>query len=145
MSDERLIQAAASGCLAARTRRAARAVTAHYDAHLRPTRLKVGQFTMLVAIRLMRSPTVGDLAEAVGMDRTTVTRNLKPLERDGLVILAPGREDGRQVTIKLTPLGGRRLDRALPLWEAAQREVEGRLDGDVQTVLANLQALAGAA
>ena len=141
MSDETL-RAAATGCLAARARRAARAVTAHYDSHLRPSRLKVGQFTMLVAIRLLRAPTIGALAEAVGMDRTTVTRNLKPLERDGLLTLAPGRQDQRQVAIKLTAQGGRRLDRALPLWEAAQRELGGQLEQDVKSVLASLEALA---
>ena len=143
MAIEDLVSAAASGCLAARARRAARVVTAHYDAHLRPSRLKVGQFTMLVAIRLTRDPTIGDLAQAVGMDRTTVSRNLKPLERDGLVTLAPGRNDARQVTIKLTALGGRRLDRALPLWAAAQAELQDRLAGHDQTVLKSLEALAG--
>ena len=141
MVDEALVNAAASKCMAAKVRRAARAVTALYDEKLRPSKLKVGQFTMLVALRMLRDPTVGRMAEALGMDRTTVTRNLKPLERDGLVSLSPGRTDGRNVTVKLTAAGTRRLDRALPLWHEAQRQIEAMLADRLDDVGLDLDVL----
>ena len=144
MQHEALVEAAASGCVAAKTRRAARAVTAVYDHHLRPVRLKVGQFTMLVALRMLPDPTIGQLAEAIGMDRTTVTRNLKPLERDGLVATAPGAADARNVAVKLTAAGTRRLGRALPLWKEAQEKIESALTSRLDDLARDLDSLARA-
>ena len=97
-----------------RVRRSARVVGNYYDAHLKPIGLKGTQFTLLTAIYLYPSITIGQLAERLLLDRTTLNRNLKPLERQELIRSGPG-EDQRTRTLELTPKGTDTLQRALPL------------------------------
>jgi len=118
---------AADTCLGAAIRRAAREVTAHYDRTLAPAGLKSTQFTVLNAIHLMTVPTVSRLSEALVMDRTTLTRNLDVVIRNGWVARGVGREDRRERIVRLTAKGRRVLANALPYWRRAQAAVVDRL------------------
>ena len=114
--------AVATECSAARLRRASRALSRLYDEILEPSGLRGTQFSVLVALSLTGGAPMLRLAEELGLDRTTMTRNLVPLERDGLVVSAPG-PDRRIRLIQLTEAGRRSLAKALPLWEKAQQRV----------------------
>lgn len=110
----------AASCLCAKTRKAARTVTRFYDRHFAGTGLEPAQFTILVGIRLTEPGPTAQLAGRLGLDRTTFTRNLGVLLRDGLVTVEPGK-DARQRLISLTAEGRRRLKAAMPRWQAAQQ------------------------
>ena len=100
-------------------------MTQLYDEVLRPTGLRITQFSILGATMAMEPITVTRLAEATVTDRTTLTRNLKLLEKQGLIRVAPG-NDRREREVALTSRGRQALVRTLPLWEKAQaRVVEG--------------------
>lgn len=113
-------------CTCFNLRKATRAVTQLFDEKLKPSGLLVTQFTILVAIASAGSGTMNDLAQGLVMDRTTLTRNLKPLERQGLISIHPG-EDRRERVVSLTDAGRTALAKALPLWEEAQASAIERL------------------
>jgi DNA-binding MarR family transcriptional regulator len=113
-------------CTCARVRRAARVVTKLYDARLAPLGIGIAQFGLLMAVRTETGATVSALAEALGADRTTVTRNLAPLSRAGHVAVAAG-PDRRSRAVRLTPQGRALLRAAVPLWREAQAAVEAAL------------------
>jgi DNA-binding MarR family transcriptional regulator len=115
-----ILKSIATGCLCAKARKAARAVTRFYDRHFTGTGLEPGQFTLLVGIRLTEPVPTAQLAGHLGLDRTTFTRNLAVLQRDRLVSVERG-DDARQRLISLTAEGRRRLKAALPRWEKAQQ------------------------
>ena len=96
----------ARACACANLRKAARAVTQLYDAALAPSGLKATQFTLLVTSRLSGEATINGLAERMAMDRTTLSRNLKPLVRDGLLEVSPG-GDGRTRLVRISLEGTR--------------------------------------
>ena len=102
-------------CLCFNLRKTMRAVSRLYDASLAPLGLKNTQFSLLAVLDGIGPSTVSNLAEYMVMERTTLTRNLRPLERDGLLSLAAG-ADRRQRVAKLTPAGRKLLAKALPLW-----------------------------
>jgi len=112
----------AGQCACFSLRKAARAVTQLYDKTLEPSGLRVTQFTVVVALSLSEQLTLSEVAERLVMDRTTLTRNLAPLERDGLVKSERG-PDLRERYMRLTPAGRRVLKQALPLWRQAQAQV----------------------
>lgn len=116
----------AQGCVANRMRRADRAVMHYYDDALRPFGLKMTQFTLLTALRLMAPVTIQELAKALVMDRTTLTRNLAALERQDLVRIASG-ADRRTRVAELSAAGHRVLARAFPEWRKAQARVRRKL------------------
>ncbi len=113
-------------CTCFNLRKAARAVTQYYDEVLKPSGLRATQFTLLVAAHNAGPITINRLAERLVMDRTTLTRNLKPLERQRLIQIVSG-EDRRTRAVTLTERGHEVLAQALPLWEQAQVEVVGGL------------------
>lgn len=127
-----------AGCTCTRIRRLARRVTQHYDRALAPSGLRVTQYALLATLRRRASMAIGPLADALDMDRTTLTRNLKPLVDAKLVALAPNRDDARVREVRLTASGRRRHDEAKRLWRHAQDEVN-RTWGDAQ--VASLHAL----
>ena len=100
-------------CAVMNFRQMARAVTAHYDAQLRPAGLRATQLNLLMAIESEAATTITDLAEILAMDRTTLTRNLKLLRDRGLV---------EKKRIALTARGRRSAAAALPVWESAQQQ-----------------------
>ncbi|MBI5031991.1 MAG: winged helix-turn-helix transcriptional regulator [Chloroflexi bacterium] len=103
-------------------RKASRAVTQLYDDAFRPLRLHSTQLTLLVALLGAGETPITPLARALAMDRTTLARNLRPLERQGLVEIASG-EDQRTRMVRLTAKGRQTVAQALPLWEQAQKQV----------------------
>ena len=111
----------ATHCACFALRKAARAVTQLYDKALEPSGLRATQFTLVVALSLSEQLTLSQVAERLVMDRTTLTRNMTPLERDGLVIRERG-PDRRERYLRLTPAGRRALAQALPLWRQAQAQ-----------------------
>ena len=114
-------------CVAYNLRKATRAVSQLYDRTLRPSNLRVTQFSLLVELAVAGSTTVSELASVMVMDRTTLARNLKPLETRGLVVTAPG-QDRRTRVASLTKQGAEVLMDAFPLWVEAQAHVLGELD-----------------
>lgn len=126
-------------CTCAALRRAARAATAAYDDALRPTGLRVTQFAVLRLLDRHGPMSVTRLAAEAALERTTMARNLDPLERRGLVRIAPGEADGRERVAHLTQAGGRAIADALPHWRAVQARIRGRVDpGAVASLAAAL-------
>lgn len=113
-------------CACARVRAAARLITRAYDDRLRPTGLKASQLAVLAAVDSMDAPSIAALSKALFMDRTTLSRNLRPLISAELVI---AQEDGygRSKAIKMTTEGEAMLKVAFPLWRRAQEDLKGRL------------------
>lgn len=112
-------------CTCFKLRRATRRVTQIYDRHLQPTGLRITQYGLLA--RLRGGPLhMTELAERMGMDRTTLTRNLRPLERLGYVAVDPG-EDRRTRSVLLTDTGRAAASAALPYWREAQAAVRAAL------------------
>ncbi len=127
-------------CACLHVRKAARAVTQLYDEVLQPTGLRSTQFNLLVAVALAGEAPVTRLAEALVMDRTTLARNLKPLESQGLLTIDAG-TDRRRHLVRLTERGRQALATALPYWEQAQKQVVTRLGQEQwQALLAELKA-----
>ncbi len=117
----------------------------YYDAALAPAGLKGTQVALLNAVSLLDRPGMQRLAAALGMDRTTLTRNLRPLEVRALVALWPG-EDQRERHVSLTGAGRATLAEALRLWEAAQEQLVSRLGADrARRVLDDLEDLSALA
>ncbi len=109
-------------CACFNLRKATRAVTQLYDEMLRPTGLRATQFSLLVAAEMLGPITVTRLAEMGVIDRTTLTRNFKPLEKRGLIEVVLGK-DRRTHMVSLTGRGKEALAKALPLWKKAQARV----------------------
>jgi DNA-binding MarR family transcriptional regulator len=125
-------------CLCTSLRQAALAATKFYDDALQSTGLKITMFRLLRRIGESGAPTMTRLAEIVQLDRSTLGRNLRVLERLGLVRLSEG-EDERTKTIELTSAGLKKLEAALPLWASAQRRMKKRL-GDHQGMVVEIVA-----
>lgn len=110
-------------CSAARLLRAARVLTRHYDEALRPAGITITQFGLLNVIKRAEPESISDIAGILDIDRTTLSRNLKPLEKANLVFR--GNEGGsRRRRVLLTTLGVAKLEEAMPLWQQAQTRVE---------------------
>ena len=114
-------------CMCLHVQRAARAVARCFDDALRPIGLTSGQFSLLMSLNRPEAPTMGSVASLLAMDRTTLTANLKPLVRRGLIEVTVDEADRRNRRMRLTPGGRRLLATAFPVWERTQKEVEGRL------------------
>jgi DNA-binding MarR family transcriptional regulator len=111
-----------SPCVCNTLRMVARAATQLYDDVLRPSGLRVTQFSILAAIARMGDASLKQLEGALAVDQTTLTRALGLLERDGLIERAP-HPDGRIKAMRLTTKGRRAVDVARPLWARAQEKV----------------------
>ena len=111
-------------CLA--IRKAARAVTQFYDSYLQSFGLKPTQHSLLLAAYFADGITISDLAHFMVIDRSTLTRNLKPLEKDGLLIVNP-EQDRRAKKIVITRKGVTLLKKMTPAWESAQQELNRRI------------------
>ncbi len=127
-------------CLCLHVQRAARAVARRYDEALRPLGLTSGQFSLLMALNRARPPGIGQVAALLAMDRTTLTANLKPLERRGLVEVTVDGADRRSRLMALTACGRQLLAAALPMWERAQA-MNQRLVTDADHLRIDLRAL----
>src|SRR5512138_470295 len=142
---DRQFRAVAAECAAAGLRRASRTLNQLYAGNLAPSGLEPTQFTLLVACAVAGAARMTALAEALAMDRTTLTRNLKPLERRGLVRVAEG-DDRRVREVSLTPRGRAALAAAIPLWKSAQDDVSAAFGRDrLSRVLKDVGTLASLA
>ena len=110
-------------CFAVRA--AARYITQVYDQVLAPTGLRTTQFSILAKLKRLGPLTINMLARDMVMDRTTLGRNILPLERDGLIRIAPAASDRRAKELHLTNAGERRFQAARKRWVAAQARFEG--------------------
>jgi DNA-binding MarR family transcriptional regulator len=108
-------------------RSAARRVTQVYDDALRPAGLKTSQFSLLATLRHAEALTLGELAERLSMDRTTLTRNLRPLQQAGWIERVPDPVDRRRIHLVVTAAGRATLAHARPLWRDAQHAFRARL------------------
>ena len=109
-------------CTCANLRKAVRAVSQLYDEAFRPIGLRATQFGLLGATGMLGPLTINRLAEAIVMDRTTLTRNLRPLEKQGLIRIKPGK-DRREREVSLTKSGEAVLVKGYPLWKKVQGRV----------------------
>lgn len=121
----------AENCVCAHLRRAARAVTSTYDEALRPLGLRATQMTLLVGLAHFDQVSFSRLGSVLAMDRTTLTRNIGPLEREGLVEIASDCDDARRKLLRLTLRGRETLAEALPIWRKVQRKAVSKL-GDAE-------------
>nr|USU33982.1 MarR family winged helix-turn-helix transcriptional regulator [Methylobacterium sp. OTU13CASTA1] len=108
-------------CLA--VRQGARQLTQFYDRHLAPAGLRATQYPILARLGRSGPMSINALATGMVMDRTTLGRALRPLEREGLLAIGVGR-DARTRKLSLTPAGAERLAAAAPLWQGAQAAFE---------------------
>ena len=130
-----------SRCSAVRTLKTARTLTRHYDEALRPAGLTITQFTLLITVAKAKPESISQIGELLSMDRTSVSRNLKLLEKAGLI--RRGIEStARKRAVELTENGRARLSEAYTLWETAQKRVESKFTpGKYDQAMASLRAL----
>ncbi|WP_368072304.1 MarR family winged helix-turn-helix transcriptional regulator [Sulfitobacter sp. 20_GPM-1509m] len=132
-------------CLCLYVQRAARVLARRFDDALRPFGLTNGQFSLLMSLNRPDGPRISDLVDLLGMDRTTLTAALKPLERKGLVTAQADKADRRSRRLHLTDAGRSVLKQALPTWRATHDAVDAALaPTSPQDLRDGLMALAGA-
>ncbi|GGB60375.1 MarR family transcriptional regulator [Tistrella bauzanensis] len=130
-------------CLCLHVQRAARALARRFDDALRHLELTSGQFSLLMSLNRPTPPNKGQVASLLAMDHSTLTANLKPLERRGLVAVSVDPDDRRSRLLSLTAAGRAVLADAVPVWEKTHAAVEAQLAGaDADRLRADLQALA---
>lgn len=115
-------------CLCLAAQRAARALARRFDAALAPVGLTSGQFSLLMSLNRPEPPTVGSVAELLAMDRTTLTANLKPLQRRGLVDVVVDAKDRRSRRLSVTDEGRTVLAAAAPIWTETHASVDAALE-----------------
>jgi DNA-binding MarR family transcriptional regulator len=114
-------------CLCLHVQRAARSLARRFDEALRPVGLTSGQFSLLNALNRPEPPAIGPVARLLAMDRTTLTAALRPLERDGFVVIATDPDDRRSRLLRLTDEGQRVLASAVPIWRDTHAAIEAGL------------------
>jgi len=129
-------------CLCLHLQRAARAVARRFDEALRPLGLTNGQFSLLMSLNRPEPPAIGSVSALLAMDRTTLTANLKPLERRGLVRVKVDPADRRSRRLVLTSAGRTLLAAAVPVWKREHAVIDRLLGGsDADRLRADLRAL----
>jgi DNA-binding MarR family transcriptional regulator len=129
-------------CLCLHLRRAARAVARRFDAALRPLGLTNGQFSLLMSLNRPEAASIANMSALLAMDRTTLTANLKPLTRRGLVQVTADAADNRTRRLALTPAGRALLTAAVPVWRNTHATLDrllaesspGRLRADLRAL-----------
>jgi DNA-binding MarR family transcriptional regulator len=128
---QEIARSVAEACLCLHVQRAARALARHFDEVFRPLEITSGQYSLLMSLN-RPAPTMGDTADFLAMDRTTLTAALKPLERRGLVRITADESDRRIKRLTLTPAGNAVLAKAYALWQ--------RYHGAIEAGMASLRA-----
>jgi DNA-binding MarR family transcriptional regulator len=129
-------------CLCTGLRQAAHAMTEIYDAALAPSGLKITMFRVIRRLSELDAPTISELARIVGLDRSSLGRNLKVLEREQLVAFVGG-TDERSKVVQLTAKGRKALAAALPLWHGVQKRMKAKI-GDEKDSLLRLLSMVSA-
>jgi DNA-binding MarR family transcriptional regulator len=129
-------------CLCLHVQRAARGLARRFDDALRPIGLTNGQFSLMMSLNRPEPPDMGSVASLLGMNRTTLTAALKPLQRRHLLKITVDPEDRRSRVLTVTSKGRKLLARALPAWTRTQVSVQALLpDGDPDGFRKNLRAV----
>lgn len=121
-----------SSCYCTNLRRSANMISDFYDGALKPSGVTVAQYYLLINLSRLKSANISRWARQVGLDRSTLVRNIKPLEARELIKIT----DGSGKTYTLTENGSQVLQAAMPLWQSAQDRIAGVLGGeDVEAIL----------
>ena len=129
-------------CLCLHVQRAARALARRFDEALRPVGLTQGQFSLLMSLNRPEPPSIGEVSKLLALDRTTLTANLKPLQRRGLVKVKVDAADKRGRRLILTAAGRAVLVAAAPIWKRAHAQTERLLrSSSADNVRASLREL----
>lgn len=129
-------------CLCLHVQRAARTLARRFDAALKPFGLTHGQFSLLMSLNRPEPAKMAEVAALLAMDRTTLTANLKPLERRGLATVTADKDDKRGRRLALTPQGRALLAEAVPVWKRTHAAIDRRLKhSDPDRLRADLDAL----
>ncbi len=121
-------RAAIAACAGWNSRLAARRITKFLDQHMEGGGLSLAQFGMMAQVAAASDDTLGALAERMGIDQSTLSRNLRGLEMAGLVEIASAEQDLRRRAVWLTERGARQLEAAIPIWREAHAALAKRLD-----------------
>src|SRR5580658_3038292 len=116
-------------CNCAAVRQAARYITQFYDRYLAEAGLRTTQYGILARLRRCGPMSINTLAAQLVMDRTTLGRNVRPLERDGLIVIEPDPDDRRSKVLRLTKTGEARFERAHKGWVEAQKRFDAAYGG----------------
>jgi DNA-binding MarR family transcriptional regulator len=131
-----------SRCLCLHIQQSARAIARRFDEAFRPFELTSGQFSLLISLNRPNAPRISEVASLLAMDRTTLTANLKPLERRGLVEIVVDSGDRRGRRLQLTDSGRDLLALTVPVWRSTHAEVDRLLpDADPERLRRELRAL----
>ncbi|MBU1347770.1 MAG: MarR family winged helix-turn-helix transcriptional regulator [Alphaproteobacteria bacterium] len=128
-------------CLCLHAQRAARALSRRFDEAMRPVGITSGQFSILNSLNRPEPPTIGAVASLLGMDRSTVTANLKPLQRMGALTMTIDARDRRGRRAGLSARGRELLAEATPIWRRVHAEIEVDLDGGGDALRGGLNRL----
>ncbi len=128
-------------CLCLHVQRAARALGRIFDEALKPAGLSHGQYSLLVSLN-RPPPTIGETAYLLAMDRTTLTANLKPLERRGLLVQRADEKDKRTRRLHLTDQGRATLKKAVPIWRSTHDRIDQLVRDDIDILKGDLIGLA---
>ena len=129
-------------CLCLAAQQAARSLARRFDEALRPVGITSGQFSLLMSLNRPQPPSMGAVASVLAMDRTTLTANLKPLQRRGLLEVAVDPHDRRGRRLTLTEAGRGVLAAAAPIWERTHADIDAMLaSADLASLRAGLKAL----
>jgi DNA-binding MarR family transcriptional regulator len=115
-----LDMSAAENCVCFNLRWVTRAMTQFYDSEMRRHGIRPTQASILLAVKAKETWSMAELSDCLGMDRTTLVRNLRPLQRDGLV-QAVGGGRGNRVELTITAKGRKQIEKLTPAWKSAQR------------------------
>ncbi|MDR1376536.1 MAG: MarR family winged helix-turn-helix transcriptional regulator [Synergistaceae bacterium] len=111
-------------CVFGNLRRASRVTTLHFDRAFSAAGLRITQYSVQINVALAENVTISELGKMLRMDQTTVTRNLKLLEREKYIAIQRESGDARRKSVSLTDLGAQKVEELLPLWEIVQRKIE---------------------
>jgi DNA-binding MarR family transcriptional regulator len=137
-----LDMSAAENCVCFNLRWVTRAVTQFYDSEMRRHGIRPTQGTILLALNARESWSMAELSDWLGMDRTTLVRNLRPLQRDGLVQISGGGR-GNRVELAITAKGRKQIEKLTPAWKSAQSAVLKTLgEKRWSTILSDLETAA---
>lgn len=125
-------------CASLHVRRAGRRLSQMYDQYLRPAGIRSTQYGMLRCVEGLPETFISDIGRVLGMDQTTVTRNVEKLEKAGFVASRPHPGDPRKKVVELTDKGKNKLEEAQPLWEEAQARIVSRMGDEKLGLLVQL-------
>ena len=123
-------KSAMGACNSFTTRQASRYITRLYDRHLSAAHVTNTQFGILVLLGETPGMTMSELANAMVMDRTSLVRAIKPMERDGWLTTERAAHETRKLVLSLTEVGHNKVREALPLWQTAQQEFEAQVGSE---------------